>query len=151
HGSVAWVVECEICGSEQNVLTLARSRLTRGFSPAEESQFLHVGSVPTEAPSPAPATTPGPSASPPAPASAVPSPAPTPPTPPPVASYDDGSTEFCDADNGTCDLAPGLYRPKRFAPTFAIRLGTDWRLDGETERTVNLLYRGDIAYVDVLS
>jgi len=162
--AVARVFGCDLCGTTDEVVALAGSRVTRSLTEDERSRFLHepatpaspsVGPVgspePTGAagsaePSVAPSTgmepTPEPSPQPTAPPSPAPSPMP---------SVDPLGQALCAGRRESCLLAPGRYHASLFDPPLSFDVGDGWSNDYVTPRTITLSRQDGSALVTLYS
>ena len=105
-GGSAEVYRCDRCGTADEMLALAKSRVTRQLSPEERSAYLHE-TLPTATEPAATASAAGPSET------AVPPPEPEAEASMPAIAADD----LCYGRALACDVPAGTYTPSRFQPS----------------------------------
>jgi hypothetical protein len=144
--AVARVFDCSLCGSTDQVMALARDRVTRALTPDERTRFLHepsvthpaspspeppVGMTDSATPSATPDSAMGPSAQP----TLVPGPMPSAePTDEPV--VDPLGQPLCAGRRESCALRAGRYHVPLFHPPLSFEVGDGWSNDYVTPRTI---------------
>ena len=118
QSSVVDVFRCEVCGTTDEVIALARERVTRALTAEERVTYLHEAPVASASPVPVESASPGPDLASPAPSDAGAS------SPSPAAS-DDLGLHLCPLDE-TCPLAAGRYHPEPFEIGLTFDLGEGW-------------------------
>jgi hypothetical protein len=109
------ILDCDVCGSLDEVIGLARSRVTRSLTPQERATYLHEAApdpsqdLPSASATPSPAASPGGASQPPTPG----------PTPDPLGAH------FCEGHE-VCALDAGRYHPTPFSIGLTVELGVGW-------------------------
>ena len=111
------VFSCDVCGSTDDVIALARTRVTRELTPDERVRFLHESGAAPSSPA-GPEASAGPTAGASSPASASPDASATP-------DVDELGVNLCPGDV-TCLIQAGRVHPRDFDLPLTIEVGDGW-------------------------
>jgi len=131
----ARVFACDLCGSLDEVVAFARTRLTRDFTPSERALYLHQSPA-APASKVVPSASPGEAVEPPASSSAEPDPPQT--APAATSSTDPLGARLCAGPRSSCELAAGRYHAPDFRPPLSIAVSGGWQNDYVTPRTIDI-------------
>ena len=114
----ASLVRCDVCGSRDEVVALAATRVTRDLTPDEMVTYLHEEPGGTATQPPTPAESPNPDAV---------------PEPPPVAADD-----LCNSIEAPCPVVARRYHPRDFEPGVSFDIERAGSTDGQTGGSVGI-------------